>query len=78
MITMRITAEVPINRQLTLTLPSEVPTGPAELTVTVDSHDADRESMRAAALDQFLALARASKFCSDGPYPTRDVLHERH
>ena len=78
MITLRITAEVPNDRQVTLTLPAEVPTGPAELVVTVDSHDADREATRGAALAQFLALARASKFRSDGPYPTRDELHERY
>jgi len=36
-----------------------------------------RETARAAALDQFLALARSSSFRSAGPYPTRDDLHER-
>jgi hypothetical protein len=39
--------------------------------------DAAREKARAAALDQFLALARSSLFRSTGPYPTRDELHER-
>ncbi len=38
---------------------------------------AERESERAAALDQFLTLARSSSFRSEGPYPTRDELHER-
>ena len=37
MVTLRITAEVPNDRRLVLTLPADVPTGPAELTVTVDS-----------------------------------------
>ncbi len=55
----------------------EVPTGQAELVVTVDPHDADREKARAAALDQFLTLARSSSFCSAGLCPTRDDLHER-
>ncbi len=40
--------------------------------------DAEREKARAAAIDQFLALARSSAFRSAGPYPTRDELHERH
>jgi hypothetical protein len=35
------------------------------------------ETARAAALDQFLALARSSSFRSAGTYPTRDELHER-
>jgi hypothetical protein len=39
--------------------------------------DAEREQVRAAALDQFLTLARSSSFRSTGPYPTRDELHER-
>jgi len=38
---------------------------------------AERTATRAAALDQFLALARSSPFRSAGPYPTRDELHER-
>ena len=37
----------------------------------------EREAARAAALEEFLALARSSSFCSRGPYPTRDNLHER-
>ncbi len=77
MITLRIKADVPNHRQVMVTLPPEVPTGPAELIVTVDSRAAGREQMRSAALDQFLALARASTFCSAGPYPTRDELHAR-
>jgi hypothetical protein len=40
--------------------------------------EGEREKARAAALDQFLALARSSPFRSAGPYPTRDELHERH
>jgi hypothetical protein len=39
--------------------------------------DGEREKARAAALDQFLALAKSSSFRSAGPYPTRDDLHER-
>jgi hypothetical protein len=40
--------------------------------------DAGREKARAAAVDQFLALAQSSSFRSASPYPTRDELHERH
>jgi hypothetical protein len=36
------------------------------------------EEARAEAIRQFLEGARASKFCSTGPYPTRDELHERY
>ncbi len=46
--------------------------------VTHPAPNGDREKARAAALEQFLALARSSSFCSAGPYPTRDELHERH
>ena len=77
MVTLRIAAEVPDDRQLTLTLPPEVPTGPAEVTVTVDSPNAERERARAEALAQFLALARASTFCSTESYTSRSELYER-
>jgi hypothetical protein len=43
-----------------------------------DGPDGKQEKARAAALDQFLALARSSSFHSAGPYPSRDELHERH
>ena len=77
-VTMRITADVPSNRQLILTLPPEVPTGPAEVTVTVDSDLTERERSRAEALVQFLALAKSSSFHSSEPYSTRAELYERH
>jgi hypothetical protein len=40
--------------------------------------DAERERARAAAITQFLTLARSSSLRSAGPYPSRDELHERH
>ena len=39
--------------------------------------ETEREKTRAAALDQYLTLARSSAFRSTNPYPTRDELHER-
>jgi len=39
--------------------------------------DGEREKTRAAALAQFLTLARSTSFRSAGPYPSRDELHER-
>jgi hypothetical protein len=39
--------------------------------------DTEREVARAAALAQFLTIARSSTFRSDGHYPSRDELHER-
>ena len=40
--------------------------------------DPDRDAERRAARERFLERARASKFRSVGPYPSRDELHERH
>ena len=40
--------------------------------------DGEREQTRAAAVAQFLTLARSSSFRSAGPFPTRDEVHERH
>jgi hypothetical protein len=40
--------------------------------------DNSREAERQAARESLLERARNSSFCSDGKYPTRDELHERH
>lgn len=77
MITMRFTTDVPSDRNLILSLPGDVPVGPAEVVLTVESRDTEREKTRAEAVDRFLALARASTFRSTEPYPSRDELHER-
>ncbi len=42
--------------------------------VTDETTEAEREE----ALKRFQARADASRFRSEGPYPTRDELHERH
>jgi hypothetical protein len=39
--------------------------------------DTEKEKARAAALEQYLTLARSSSFRSAGCYPRRDELHER-
>ncbi len=49
MITFRITAEVKDDRRIVLTLPPEVPTGAAELVVTVESPVAETTRPREAA-----------------------------
>jgi hypothetical protein len=77
MVTLRITADVPDDRRLTLTLPEDVPTGPAEVVVTVDSIAEERERIRAESLKRFLARARSVDFQFHGSYPSRDELHER-
>ena len=43
----------------------------------VDEDSPEREREREEAFQRFLERAKASKFRSDGPYPTRDELHER-
>ena len=50
MITFRISTEVKDDRQVVLTLPPEVPTGKAELVVTVDSPPSDQAKRASAAL----------------------------
>ncbi len=44
----------------------------------LSSEDACQDQRRSEARERFLAQARASRFCSRGPYPSRDELHERH
>ena len=41
--------------------------------ITDERTEADRQE----ALNRFIARAEASTFRSEGPYPTRDELHER-
>jgi hypothetical protein len=77
MITIRLSTDVPTDRNLVLSLPAEVPPGPAEVMLTVEPCDADRERKQADARSRFLTLARSSKFCSSSPYPSRAELHER-
>jgi hypothetical protein len=45
--------------------------------VSRSAADAEKERARAAAGEQFLALARFSSFRSTNSYPTRDELQER-
>jgi len=83
MITFKLTTDVPDDHKVVLTLPPSIPTGRAELTVTIApatpaKNAVTDEKDRVAAVDEFLRLARASTFRSTGPYPTRDELHERH
>ena len=40
--------------------------------------DTSREEEKRAARERLLERSRNSSFCSDGKYPTRDELHERH
>ena len=47
------------------------------LEVIVLITDEKTEAEREEALQRFMAGARASTFKSEGPYPTRDELHER-
>ena len=42
------------------------------------ANSGEDEKKREEARQKFLALAKASTFCSTGPYPSRDELHERH
>jgi hypothetical protein len=41
-------------------------------------HGTPESAEKRAAKERLLERARNSSFCSDGKYPTRDELHERH
>ena len=51
MITVRMTADVQDDRRIVLTLPPEVPTGPAELVVTIDSSIPTNKRLRTSLAD---------------------------
>ena len=46
--------------------------------VNLTIHEKNDEEVRAEARRSFIERAKQSKFRSEGPYPTRDELHERH
>ena len=48
-----------------------------EAVLQVQQEDGGRRRRREAAIKHFLELTKQSTFCSTGPYPTRDELHER-
>jgi hypothetical protein len=48
-----------------------------EAIIQVNADAGERERERQAGLQRLLELANASHFRSEGPYPTRDELHER-
>jgi hypothetical protein len=41
-------------------------------------HQNPEEEQRNTAAQQFIDIARKSAFCSQGPYPSREELHERN
>ena len=46
--------------------------------VILTIHEKNDEEVRAEARRSFIEQTKQSKFRSEGPYPTRDELHERH
>ena len=46
--------------------------------ITVQSLEDEPDGDREDSVRRFVDGARASRFCSQGSYPTRDQLHERH
>ena len=68
MITVRVTTDVPDDRRVVLTLPPEVPTGRADLVVTVDSSNGTGALPRGVPAVAVRAIAAGS-----GKGPIRDV-----
>lgn len=48
-----------------------------EAVLQVNEESPERERKREEALKRLAEIARKSQFRSEGPYPTRDELHER-
>lgn len=70
MITFRISTEVKADRQVVLTLPADVPTGPVELVVTVDSAVVPENGARAGTAD-WLESQSANNGSNNERYPLR-------
>jgi hypothetical protein len=48
-----------------------------EATLQMEEDSPEQERRREEALQRLLEIAKKSTFRSEGPYPTRDELHER-
>lgn len=70
MITLHVTTDIKDDRQVVLTLPPEVPTGAAELTVTIDSA-ADLNGRRAAELPDYAEVQTGVDAGAHAQYPLR-------
>jgi hypothetical protein len=57
--------------------PDEAMSAMNEVMAEDDANDPLPAQTRARAVDEFLALAKSSRFRSHEAYPTRDELHER-
>jgi len=60
MITLRMTTDVPDDRRVVLTLPPEVPTGRADLVVTVESPNGTGQKPRGVPAAAILGIAAGS------------------
>ena len=69
MITLRMTADVTDDRRVVLTLPSDVPTGRADLVVTVESPDAGQPRPRGVPAALVLGIASGN-----GPAPDDETV----
>jgi hypothetical protein len=76
MITLRMTADVQDDRRVVLTLPPEVPTGSAELVVTVESPKGKPPQPRGVPAEEIRGIA-----AGNGPPPDDETvkqwIHER-
>ena len=68
MVTLRITADVPSSRQLTITLPSEVPIGETELEIRVASGSSARKGVPGALVRGIAA--------GTGPLPADETIEK--
>lgn len=81
MLATRIETTVQADGELHLTqLPCRKGDRVEAIIMVLDNGDnaSEKEKGREDSRQRFLEQARASKFHSTGPYPSRDELHERH
>ena len=76
MVTLRITTDVQSDRRVVLTLPPEVPTGPAELVVTVESPNGKQPQPRGVPSATIRGIAQSNGSPPDDE-TVKQWMHER-
>lgn len=74
--TINLTTEIPLNRQVWITLPPDVPTGPAELVVVVAPRTGQVQTLGDLARSEFFGMWRDRADISDSAEYARQLRAE--
>jgi hypothetical protein len=71
--TVNLTAEVPLNRELHITLPADIPVGPADIVIVVSSPGHSTSTLGQLADSEFFGMWRDRPDITNGAQFARDL-----